>query len=519
MNMFFSNELGSYTIGHSNDGEIRYKASSGGIGSAIIKYLLDHRIYGTSMTFVFNRKECRYEPKLINDYKDYNNCGSIYQDTDTIGFIRNNLYNINNGIIVTCMPCQVKAIKSILGRNNINHFIISLCCSGQTTVQGTWCYYKLLGIRKEDVSNIQYRGNGWPSGIQIELKNGDIIKKDNYTYPWTLIHQSLLFRPKRCLFCTKKTSEQSDVSLADPWLKEYIENDKVGNTFVIAHNDNAIHVLSKMCNENNLTLLPSNELHYIKSQLGTIQSKAEVCQHKAFYKFVSKISANPQYRSLMQKSILCMRMHTYIINKIKNIISYKLSVMKMFKSFLNYLYWKRISRKLGEAKDRVYFDSTVSILNPDAVYFGSNVGVGAGTRFLPIKSSVGKVYQPKIVIGDGCQIGKNNSFASIHSITVGKNVLFAGNVHMTDHSHGYEDISLPMFKQPLISKGGISIGDECWLGFGCEILSGVHVGKHCVVAAHAVVTKDVPDYCIVAGNPAKVIKKYDFEKRIWERIK
>ena len=88
---------------------------------------------------------------------------------------------------------------------------------------------------------------------------------------------------------------------------------------------------------------------------------------------------------------------------------------------------------------------------------------------------------------------------AIHGITIGKNVLFAGYVHITDYSHGYEDINLPRAKQPFISKGPFVIEDNCWLGFNSEILSGVHIGRNSVVAAHALVTRDVPPYRIVAG--------------------
>ena len=95
--------------------------------------------------------------------------------------------------------------------------------------------------------------------------------------------------------------------------------------------------------------------------------------------------------------------------------------------------------------------------------------------------------------------------------------MFAGYVHVTDHSHGYEDINMPISKQPLISKGPVIIEDECWLGFCCEILSGVHIGRHSIIAARAVVTKDVPPYSIVAGNPARIVKKYNFETNKWER--
>lgn len=97
--------------------------------------------------------------------------------------------------------------------------------------------------------------------------------------------------------------------------------------------------------------------------------------------------------------------------------------------------------------------------------------------------------------------------------------MFAGYVHVTDHSHGYEDITKSIKEQPLISKGPVIIEDNCWLGFNSEVLSGVHIGKNSVVAAHAVVTKDVPPYSIVAGNPAKIVKQYNFETHEWEKYK
>ena len=309
-----------YYIGHSTDESIRYQSSSGGIGSSLIKYLLETRKYGTSMTFVFNVNECRYEPQLI--YKtDYSKpCGSIYQDTDTIGFIKENLENIRDGIVVTCMPCQVRPIKAILSRNGINHFIISLCCSGQTSVKGTWCYYRLLGINKNDVESIQYRGNGWPSGIQIKLKNGKQIKKDNYTYPWTLMHESLLFRPKRCLYCTFKTSDDADISLADPWLDEYIEHDHTGNTVAIC-NDKAIGVIKEMIGKKLIEVVEVDKDIYVKSQRGTIESKQESINYKKFNRIVGKMGKDGSiYKKIATSSPFFLKVHTKLLRVLKCII-------------------------------------------------------------------------------------------------------------------------------------------------------------------------------------------------------
>lgn len=186
--------------------------------------------------------------------------------------------------------------------------------------------------------------------------------------------------------------------------------------------------------------------------------------------------------------------------------------------FLSNLKWLLLRRKLGSYKSKVYISSKVTMKYPECIHFGCNVGIGKMTCFLPVKQYAGVRYNPQIIIGDNCMIGIRNSFACIDRIQIGNNVLFAGYVHITDHSHGYEDITRPIAKQTLISKGMVVVEDDCWLGFGSEILFGVHIGKHCIVAARAVVTKDVPAYSIVAGNPARIVKQYNFEKQQWEKI-
>lgn len=179
----------------------------------------------------------------------------------------------------------------------------------------------------------------------------------------------------------------------------------------------------------------------------------------------------------------------------------------------------RFRRRLGSYGKNVHLLGAIELKHPECLHLGSNVGIAKHCSFLPCTEYAGHKYTPKIVIGNNCWIGKLCSFAAIHGIEIGNDVLFARNVHITDHSHGYEDIDVPISKQPLISKGGVVIEDQCWLGYGCEILSGVHIGRHSVVAARAVVTKDVPPLSIVAGNPARVIKTYNKETKKWERVK
>lgn len=193
--------------------------------------------------------------------------------------------------------------------------------------------------------------------------------------------------------------------------------------------------------------------------------------------------------------------------------------MHIIKKIDNHLRYLRIKRKLGKSEGYINIGQRVKFNNPQCIYIGKNVGIGADTFFGPVILQNGINYNPKIIIGEGTWIGKHSSIAAIDCVKIGKHVLFAAYVHITDHSHGYEDITKPISPQPLISKGPVIIEDDCWLGFSCEILSGVHIGKHSVIAARAVVTKDVPPYSIAAGNPAKIVKQYNFQTREWEKVK
>lgn len=305
-----------YYIGCSQDEGIRFKSSSGGIGTAIVKYLLSLPEYGTAMTFVFDKQKCAYEPKLIYTFDDYIICGSIYQDTNNIQFLRDNIDKISGGIVVTCMPCQVKAIRNLLDSCHIKCFIISFCCSGQTTVEGTWFYYKLLGIKKEQVSTMQYRGNGWPSGIQITLNNNDVIYKPNWTYPWTIMHSSLLFRPKRCLFCSYKTVPDSDINLADPWLKEFEEFDKLGNSIIICNSRQSVECIDQMISKNEIVCTEIDEKTYYKSQKGTIESKKRVKYDVRYYSQIARLMSNKIYRFLATYNVRTLKLHIWLIKKL-----------------------------------------------------------------------------------------------------------------------------------------------------------------------------------------------------------
>ncbi len=308
-----------YYIGHSKDENVRYKASSGGIGTVFIKYLLLHG-FGTALTFVFDKMSCAYIPKFVYKFEDYNICGSIYQDIDIYSFVKKNVDKIHSGIVITCMPCQVKAIRSFLNKNGINCFIISFACSGQTLLEGTWLYYRFLKISRSEILKMQYRGNGWPSGIQIELSNGKKIFKENYHYPWSLIHGSKLFRPQRCFKCQEVISYNSDVSLADPWLEEYSDTDKIGNTLFIINTPLAFELLSLLDEMNWIYLKRSTKEDYLLSQHPNVIAKKNVASKYKYVSLLSRICNCKLYREVASLSPITLKLHIKFMHLLNRLL-------------------------------------------------------------------------------------------------------------------------------------------------------------------------------------------------------
>ncbi len=118
----------------------------------------------------------------------------------------------------------------------------------------------------------------------------------------------------------------------------------------------------------------------------------------------------------------------------------------------------------------------------------------------------------------GCRIGDFAHIYATSEITIEENVLLANFVYISDTDHRYQDVETPIIEQPIRNKGKVTIGEGSWLGEHVCIC-GASVGKHCVIGANAVVVKDIPDYSIAVGIPAKVIKRYDFELKTWVSVK
>lgn len=124
----------------------------------------------------------------------------------------------------------------------------------------------------------------------------------------------------------------------------------------------------------------------------------------------------------------------------------------------------------------------------------------------------GQHFSPQIIISEDAVIGEYNHITAINRVFIERGVLTGRRVTISDNNHGtfsLDDLNTPPVYRPLTTKGATVIGENVWIGENACILGGVTIGKGSVVAANAVVTKDVPSYCLVGGVPAKIIKRLD----------
>jgi len=146
------------------------------------------------------------------------------------------------------------------------------------------------------------------------------------------------------------------------------------------------------------------------------------------------------------------------------------------------------------------------------IFIGSNVYIN-DKAWLACEPLTGDV-NAKLSIGDGTYIGRFSHIYATSKIEIGKKVLMADKVYLSDNLHGYQNIELPVIYQAIQQTNPVIIKDGAWLGENVCVI-GASVGKNSVIGSNSVVTKDIPDYCVAVGSPAVIIKRYNFDTKQW----
>jgi lipopolysaccharide O-acetyltransferase len=189
------------------------------------------------------------------------------------------------------------------------------------------------------------------------------------------------------------------------------------------------------------------------------------------------------------------------------------------KSFLKTVYtylfnWTKIVKFKSFGKGSFLGRRCTINLSTGSIFIGDEVRIGNDSR-LSLYEACG--HEASIYIGNNCYIGSNFSVLTAEKIELQDHVLVASFVTIAGENHGINpENEFHYMYQPLLAAP-VLICSGTWIGEKVVILPGTTIGRKCIIGASSVVTKDIPDYCVAVGNPARVIKRYNFKAHQWEK--
>jgi len=191
------------------------------------------------------------------------------------------------------------------------------------------------------------------------------------------------------------------------------------------------------------------------------------------------------------------------------------SIESRYHKWKTALFYKRAFGSMGR---NCIIRRPILLSNPQFIRFGDSVQIRDGARLEAIVYNPART--PNLSIGNNVNIEQNVHIVCQSRVRIGNNVSITGNCAIVDTTHPYENVS------DLVKVGDrirdedsfVEIGDGSFLGYGSIILPNVRIGKHCVIGAHSCVTRDVPDYSVVAGNPAVILRRYDHQTETWHKL-
>lgn len=205
-----------------------------------------------------------------------------------------------------------------------------------------------------------------------------------------------------------------------------------------------------------------------------------------FAPIIEKIKSNPE----LKRRLLFMMMHPVKTRP------------RLWLRCLQFFYMKK-------GKNSVIYRSVRKDIVP---FNGFSLGKSSVIEdYTIINNAVGE-----IIIGNHTRIGMGNTI--IGPVMIGNNVILAQNVVTSALNHNFEDV-LTTINQQGVKTDQIIIENNVWIGANSTILAGVHIGEHVVVGAGSVVTKDIPPFNVVVGNPARIVKEYDHKEQRWIKVK
>ena len=431
-------------------------------------------------------------------------------------------------VMVCGLPCQMVAVRTFLGKDYKNLIVVDLICRSVSSPYYLQRYIemqeqnhgsKVVAIKQKD------KGLGWRNlTTKLTFANGDIEYDPKRTsYFMRAFEADMISRPS-CYDCKfKGFPRMADITLADCWgavdrLPEHMDHN-IGTSLLMCNTKRGEDFATSIFKSSKVTVMSVENADVIKGNPGLIRSiGASPIDSDLIYDQLGE----KNLREIMDPIFHVPPQRSSVLKEIYHTIRRLKSLRKNLWNCIHLNGWRRVlqGRPLVIPAGRVLFAMDAGsklTVNKDTIMGasfvpGSNVesrirfwpgaelelnggSFGVGAYILLFKNS-------RLKIGSSCCINIGFSVTCGESILIGDNVFIGQNVSIRD-THGDHYINTPGYH----ATKPVKIGDHVWIASGATIMPGVTIGPGSIVAARALVTKDVPPCTLVAGIPAKVIRE------------
>jgi len=280
--------------GHSTDCSIRNNSSSGGLITQILIFALEEGIInGALVTRMKKDNPLEPEPFIARTKEEIIEASKSKYCPVPANIALREIMRSKDGdkFAVVGLPCHIQGIRKLekVNRKFKNKIVLhmGIVCNHAPSFFATKFLMRKNRVKYEELQNIDYRGNGWPGGMQITKKNGDKIFLPEFSEDYWGGPLNSFFFPSRCLLCNDKICELSDASFADAWTPELMRKDNKGTSLIISRNKRFEDILTNMILIKMIELEKSNETLPYRSQ-GLYKVKKRLSARMRIFELLGK---------------------------------------------------------------------------------------------------------------------------------------------------------------------------------------------------------------------------------------
>lgn len=243
--------LGNYIncyVGYSTNPQLRWNSASGGLITTLLIFALNNRIIDGAITTKMSQKmPLKPEVALAQSKAEIIESSKSKYCPVCVNSEIKSIFHENGKYAIVGLPCHIQGVRkaeTVFKKLNAKIYLhIGIFCLHNITFKGTDFLIEKIGLRREDIRKLDYRGEGWPGKVSIKLRNGD-TKSFSYPRIWSALFGSFFFTPFPCTLCHDMTSELADISFGDAWLPEFKGNKK-GMSMVITRTQRGENILRR----------------------------------------------------------------------------------------------------------------------------------------------------------------------------------------------------------------------------------------------------------------------------------